>query len=131
MPTAGQSSEPIGWSHYIARGNAACSMQRYDVAEQNFRNAVEEGKKCQVKTEKLAHAVFNLAWVCHQQGKRAEAEQFYLQALDLVEEAYGPDHPDVAIVASCLGRLYRETDKHQEAQPLFDRALHILEQYAL
>lgn len=130
MPT-GQTSEPNGWYHFIARGNAACSLQRYDVAEQHFRNAVEDGEKTGIKTDKLAHAVFNLAWVCHQQSKRTEAEQYYLQALLLVEEAYGPDHPDVAIVASCLGRLYRETDKHNEAQPLFDRALQILEQYAL
>ena len=130
MP-AGQSSEPNGWYHFIARGNAACSMQRYDVAEQNYRNAVEDGEKAGVSTEKLAHAVFNLAWVCHQQTKRTDAEQFYLRALRLVEQAYGPDHPDVAIVASCLGRLYRETDKPGEAQPLFDRALQILEQYAM
>lgn len=123
--------EPTGWYHFIARGNAACSMQRYDVAEQNFRNAVEEGEKLSIGTEKLAHAVFNLAWVCHQQNKREEAEQFYKQSMTLVETAYGPDHPDVAIVASCLGRLYRETDKQTEAQPLFDRALQILEQYAL
>ena len=129
MPN-GQSSEPTRWYHFIARGNAASSMQRYDVAEQNFRNAVDEGTHLNISTDKLAHAVFNLAWVCHQQNKRIDAEQFYQQALTLVEKAYGPDHPDVAIVASCLGRLYRETDKQTEAQPLFDRALQILEQYA-
>ena len=41
------------------------------------------------------------------------------------EKALGPDHPDVAIDLNNLAELYRVQDKYAEAEPLYQRALHI------
>jgi tetratricopeptide (TPR) repeat protein len=61
-------------------------------------------------------------------ARYAEAEAFYQQSLRIREQAYGPDHPDVAYPLHNLALLYRDQGKYAEAEPLYQRALHIWEQ---
>lgn len=58
------------------------------------------------------------------------SEENYREALALLEDdvrAVGPDHPDVATSLSDLAILYSDRGEYTEAEPLFKRALTILE----
>lgn len=56
------------------------------------------------------------------QGRARKAEPYLRQALIRLEQAYGPEHPDVARVANNLGVLARATGDHAEADALYQRA---------
>ena len=44
------------------------------------------------------------------------------------EKALGPEHPDVATSLNNLAALYQATGRYAEAEPLYQRALAILEE---
>jgi tetratricopeptide (TPR) repeat protein len=48
--------------------------------------------------------------------------------LQIWEQQFGPDHPEVACALSGLASLYRKQGKYARAEPLYQRALWILEQ---
>jgi tetratricopeptide (TPR) repeat protein len=58
----------------------------------------------------------------------ALAEQLYQRALCIWEQQLGPEHPDVAEILDNLANLYRKQGRYAEAEPLYQRALHIREQ---
>src|SRR5262245_44144669 len=60
-------------------------------------------------------------------GRFAESRAEYERAVALLEEAAGPDHPDVANVLGGLGQLLQELDDLPAAQRCFRRALTIME----
>ena len=49
------------------------------------------------------------------------------RALIIIETAYGPDHPDVAIPLNNLAHILRDLGQPAEARPLAERALTITE----
>jgi tetratricopeptide (TPR) repeat protein len=59
-------------------------------------------------------------------SRYAEAEPLMRRAL-AITEAYGPDHPDVAIPVNNLAGLLYDTNRRTEAEPLYRRALQITE----
>jgi CHAT domain-containing protein/Tfp pilus assembly protein PilF len=69
----------------------------------------------------------NLAGVVRQLGGYSEAELIYQRALGFVEQALGPDHPDVATVLNNLVGLYLVQSRYRDAEPLLKRALMIRE----
>jgi tetratricopeptide (TPR) repeat protein len=68
-----------------------------------------------------------LALLYHSRRNYAQAERLYQEELLELEEALGPDHPDVASVLNNLGRLYYEQERYAEAEPLYRRSLQIVE----
>ena len=76
----------------------------------------------------VAHSLYGLALLYHEQGKYAEAEPLYQRALRIREQQLGPEHPDVAYPLNDLAILYSEQGKYAEAEPLYQRALRIWEQ---
>jgi tetratricopeptide (TPR) repeat protein len=64
----------------------------------------------------------------YRHARYAEAEAFFRHSLHIWEQAYGPDHPQVAYPLTNLANLYYEQGKYAEAEPLYQRALHIREQ---
>ena len=60
-------------------------------------------------------------------GEYGAAERLGARALAILENALGPDHPDVARALNNLGVLYMELGRYAEAEPLFTRALAIRE----
>ena len=61
------------------------------------------------------------------QGRYAEAEPLFRQALDIMERAKGAEHLDVAIILNNLGELYYIQGRYAQAEPLYQRALAIKE----
>src|SRR5438105_4527903 len=60
----------------------------------------------------------NLGFVYYIQGKYAQAEPLYQQALTIRTQTLQPEHPDVVLSLNNLGALYRDQGKYAEAEPL-------------
>ncbi len=60
-----------------------------------------------------------------EQSRLSAAEQCFRRALALNEEAFGPDHPDVARHLNNLAQILQETNRLAEAEHLVRRALAI------
>ncbi len=58
-------------------------------------------------------------------GLKYEAERWSRRALTIDEEAYGPEHPIVAVRLNNLAQLLQHTNRLNEAEPLMRRALDI------
>ena len=63
-----------------------------------------------------------------EQARHTEAEPLYQQALQIWEQALGPEHTKVASSLDGLANLYFDQGKYTEAEPLYQRALKIWEQ---
>ena len=57
-----------------------------------------------------------------------EAEPLMRRALEIDEQSYGSEHPDVATDLNNLALLLKDTNRLEEAEPLMRRALDIDEQ---
>src|SRR3989338_572067 len=57
----------------------------------------------------------------------SRSETLLARAIKILEEAHGPDHPEVAAAVNSLGELYSLQADYREAEPLFQRALAVWE----
>jgi Tetratricopeptide repeat len=55
----------------------------------------------------------------------AQAEPLYRLAMKIVEQSFGPDHPNVATCPNNLAALLQATKRFSDAEPLVRRALAI------
>ena len=69
----------------------------------------------------------NLASLYQAEGKDADAEPLYLQALTLLQKSLGPESPQIATSVNNLASLYKAEAKYDEAEPLYLRSLRIME----
>ncbi len=69
----------------------------------------------------MATSLNNLALLYDSQGKYAQAEPLYKQALAIKEKVLGPDHPDVAIVLENMVEFYKKIGEVDEAKRLEER----------
>ncbi len=67
----------------------------------------------------------DLALIYYAQGKYEQAEPLFLRAIEIVEKAFGKDHPQFATHLNNLAELYRAQGKYEQAEPLFLRAIEI------
>ena len=63
----------------------------------------------------------------YQAGKYAEAVVVARKALELSEQKFGPDHPNVGTTLNNLAALYGAQGRYAEAEPLYKRSLTIVE----
>jgi CHAT domain-containing protein/tetratricopeptide (TPR) repeat protein len=76
--------------------------------------------------ERKADALNNLGLVCTAALRFEEAEQRYLNALDVDEGVYGSSHPEVATIVTNLGLCYLQQSRYKEAREQFERSLMII-----
>ena len=72
-------------------------------------------------------AFHNLGDLYAGQGKLAEAEKMYQQALEGREKAWGPEHTSTLRTVNNLGLLYADQGKLAEAEKMYQRALEAYE----
>ena len=82
-------------------------------------HALNEWEKLNQKTELL-----------YQQGNYSAAVDAALQALQIAEQTFDPDHADLATSLNSLGMLYSAQGRYAQAEPLLSRALGIFEKSA-
>ena len=71
----------------------------------------------------LAMVMVNLCTVLADGDQLEEAEQMGRLALNLLERAYGPDHPFTARALHSLGRVLQAQNRIEEAREVYERAL--------
>jgi tetratricopeptide (TPR) repeat protein len=67
------------------------------------------------------------AYYLHDRAQYAEAEPLYQHALTISEQAFGPNHPDIAAILHNLALLYESQGQYEQAESLLKRALAIAE----
>ena len=73
----------------------------------------------------MATSLNNLAQLLQATNRLGEAEPLMRRALEIDEQSYGPDHPNVAGDLNNLAQLLQDTNRLGEAEPLMRRALEI------
>ena len=102
------------------------ALADYAAAEQHYKRAIEV-------LDTLGDAansgilLDNLAAMLGQIGRLDEAERLNKRALQLIEQAFGRDHPEVGNAASNFGTLLYLAGRDAEAEPLLRRGLAIAE----
>ena len=85
---------------------------------------VQSADQASLDTEYLI-SLNNLAELYRAQGRYADAEPLYLEALEIKRTALGAAHPDTATSLNNLAQLYRAQGRYADAEPLYHEALEI------
>ena len=106
-------------------GRQAEEPQTRPDAERELLAELHAGERSGAHDLTFASTLYNLAILRRQQGRLAEAEQLYRQALEIREREESPNHPDVATTLNNLAGLEAAQGNYDAAQPLLERALAI------
>jgi tetratricopeptide (TPR) repeat protein len=88
---------------------------------------LERATALKVKPRRLQAYLLNEAGLfLYNQGRYGEAEPLYQQALAIMRERLGEQHPDTAASLNNLARLYQAQGRYDEAEPLYQQALAIM-----
>jgi tetratricopeptide (TPR) repeat protein len=119
----------LGMLHYnrLQAGEHEDYLAEYNLAIDDFRQAINILRKLSDKPNNdLANSLNNLAELYRSQGKWAEAEPLYKQALNIRRELFGnrPNN-DLATSLNNLAGLYESQERLAEAEILYNEALKI------
>ena len=98
----------------------------WDVLRPHAETIVRAADQAKI-TEPTAWLMSVLGTYLHYKGLYDESERWKCRALAIDEAAFGKDHPDVARGLNNLARLYQDTNRLKEAEPLMKRVVDILE----
>jgi tetratricopeptide (TPR) repeat protein len=119
------SNERFLWEEYTTAGIQAVRVGQYARAEQLLTRAAQKAEG--LGPQEMGRSLNNLAELYRRQGRAAEAERYFTQALRVKESELGEDHPDVATSLNNLAQLYVAQGRDFEAAPLLERSLAIQE----
>ncbi len=110
-------------------GRALEAQQKYDEAEQLFREALAISERVYGDQHReTATCLDNLATCLRKQGRYVDAVTFCSRSLEVREAILGKKHAHTATSYSNLGFLYRTLGRYEEAQTLLAQSLAIREQ---
>ncbi|MDH3257581.1 MAG: tetratricopeptide repeat protein, partial [Nitrospinota bacterium] len=84
------------WEKHHLAGLNAYRGKNYLEAEKQFKAALMEAEKYSTDDWRLTQTLSNLAEVYRFQAKYSQAEPYFKRLVEISEEAFGPDHPNVA-----------------------------------
>lgn len=122
------SDNPSTKVKYTGASGVMIQHSTKDTDDPHFKEAVEFMKKSieQITTDlKYATYLNDLALSYKNEGKYADAEPLYKQALEIRKKFLGNNHPDTAISLNNLALLYQKQDRYNDSQPLYKQALEI------
>lgn len=125
MQTSARTQRQERWRERFGIAMAAYRAGAYDDAAASLREAVELAQSIGATCPELATTYNTLAAVEASRSALPEAEQLYLQALDVWERTVGRDHSHVAATLTNLALLYRSQERFDEAERNLTRALEI------
>src|ERR1044071_5263738 len=76
----------------------------------------------------IACETYDSALASYAEGKADQAESLFLRALHLLEQAEGPDSPDVAQVLINLAVIDEDRCEYGAAEQFYERSVRIMEQ---
>jgi len=108
---------------YTLLGVALCSQNRCKQARRIVQQALSLCPSTSLDCPGAAKAT--LGAIALRQGRYVEAEEWYLQALGLLEKAFGPSNPALVPILSDLSSLYASRKRFSEAEAYGRRSLEI------
>jgi tetratricopeptide (TPR) repeat protein len=94
------------------------------------RRLLQHAARCSYIVLNGLVAVDDMAWTCHRlgrlyqdQGKLAQAEEMYQQALQGYKKSLGPEHTSTLNTVNNLGNLYNDQGKLGQAEEMYQQAL--------
>ncbi len=84
-----------------------------------------ENQRYQRILSMAAQSLNRRAGVYHNLGEYAAAEELFKQAIEMLERAFGPEHPDVAVVLENYAALLRKMGRAKNAEETERRAAKI------
>lgn len=99
-------------------------LARWNESETQLISAMQEAEKLN-EPSIISTVLNNLGRLLSETNRLAEAEPLMRRALEIDEQAFGPDHPHVGGDLNNLALILLATSRHTEADPLMRRALKI------
>ena len=132
-------TKPMNWSRcerlvphalVCATSTQSWKSMNKDLASLLFKTRwyVRCGYHFRSMNKDLASLLFKTAGYLVDRAQYEQAEPLYRRALEILEQALGHNHPQVATALNDLAILYYEQGKYKQAEPLYRRALEIWEQ---
>ena len=104
-------------------GSVHQHLGEFDVARQQFEQALALRRGHGAKATELAASLFLLGELQHFRDDYAAAETLYRESLAMLRRQHPGDHLDIARNLDLLGRLRRDRSQFDEAEALHDEAL--------
>jgi tetratricopeptide (TPR) repeat protein len=95
----------------------------FDVASEQFEQALALRRSHGARTEELADNLFHLGEVHHAKDDYAPAETFYRESLAALRQQHAGDHLEIARNIDLIGRLRRDLGRFDEAAALHEESL--------
>ncbi len=118
---------PINWFVYKEFAEEALRRGLMQVAETQWRAAIEEAERQRLDKQKLAYALDSLADILCRIKKFDEAETLMTRCIGIKTDALGQFHPLVAMSVSTLARLYYMQKNYLMAESLMGDCIGIYE----
>jgi tetratricopeptide (TPR) repeat protein len=115
------------WEGHHQEGMTAYRDKNYPEAEKQFKAALTEAEKLPTDDWRLTQTLSNLAEIYRIQSKYSQATPYFKRLVQINEESFGPDHPNIAAYLNNLAQNYRAQGMLAEAAPLYKRSLDIWE----
>ena len=114
----------VMWAAKGRTGVTAYERGRFGEAEKNFKQAL--GMMRTLRPQQ-PYILDELAVLYETQGKYGEAEQLYLQSLEIREKYRGTEHPEVATSLHNLAEQYEFLGQYEKAEEFYERTIAIRE----
>lgn len=108
---------------YIAKEREGDAAKLYESAFDYHQKSAAAGKK-----QAIMKAADRLAAIYYQRQNLERAEKYYLKALELREQIYGADNPQIIESLLNVGAFIRYSGKTEKAEPYYQRAVRISDQ---
>jgi tetratricopeptide (TPR) repeat protein len=112
------SSTYKGW-HRL--GRLMIKLGQFNKAEELYdillKQATNEGEK--------GHLYHQFGWIKNDQGKYAEAIEFYEKALEIDQKTLPANHPSLATSYNNIGAVYKDMGEYSKALSYYEKALEI------
>ena len=112
------------WQKLYEAGERANEQQDYVTAKKAYMASVKEAEKFGAYSPWLGFSLFALGMLNQQQASYTEAEQHYLRALAVSEQAFGDSEPSLTMtILTTLAKVYQAQAKYDQAEPFYQRLL--------
>jgi tetratricopeptide (TPR) repeat protein len=113
--------ETKGSTGWLRLGKLMIKLDHFDQAEELYeillQQTTNEGEK--------AHLFHQRGWIKNNQGKHAEAIEFYEKALEIEQKTLPANHPDLAESYNDIGLVYKNMGEYSKAYSYLEKALEI------
>jgi tetratricopeptide (TPR) repeat protein len=117
LSVTGVDAQNTRWETVTTAGVQAFDQGHYDTAAQQFQAALAIAETLTQDDPRLPTSLMNLATVYQAQGQYADAERFYQRTLQLQEQLFGPEDPQLVEVLQAYADLHRRMHPWQSRLP--------------